>query len=227
MQDQFDSGAPVRRPGEGCECPVFPDQEHTVGPEIESAVYDNAARAFDAFYNELKVRFGVPDPELYGERNPDWGCFVQLAVICLGKGWDVVEYVRKAFDKSRRSSRCMAPKDLVSSQAVKVYEGLPDSGRDSDAKAEYDRCQTWLLNREMDGWDERPLLLSPTSPLPAWFRVIYPEKVDVEIVKAWGEVAKAEFSAIPRRMELAKSLFPANWEKLRRMLWMFPETEGV
>lgn len=195
---------------------------------MRTAVAENASRAFEAFYDEAHARFGLPYPDLWEERNPDWEVFLRLAVLCLGRGWDVETYVHRAFDIKGKVRRCMLVGDLLSNQMTHAYENLPEGERDLDVREEYDRAQFWLINREIEGSDERPLLMAVSSPLPAWFRVLYSEKVDPEIADMWGEPAKKEFLAIPQRMELAKKLFPDNWEKLKRLLWVCadPEKKG-
>lgn len=93
------------------------------------------------------------------------------------------------------------------------------------AENEYKRCVELLIQREMDGGDEKPLLMSPATSFPAWFRVVYPERLDLDILDTWGDTAKRELSSTPGLIQLVSRMFPDKWERLRKALWLY-EREG-
>ena len=183
----------------------------------------NAQLAFDAFYDELQARFKVAPPvRQYGE-NRNWPIFLQLATICAARGWNPADYVRKTMDGCGRIAKSLLPSDLLRARALAAYKGDAVA---SSAEEEYRDCVELIIQREMDGEDEKPLLLSPLTAFPAWFRVVYPEQIDMEIVGIWGEVAKRELSSSPERIALLKKLDPEKWEKLRKVLWICASPEG-
>lgn len=190
-------------------------------------VETSAMSAFDAYYAEANSRYNLPYPSSY-EGCPDWPTFVQVAVLCVTRGWDADDFVRKAMGSLPGHHRCILPKDLLKPAMAKAYAvhlarselvrvGIVD---------EYKRCVELLIQREMDGGDERPLLLSPSTAFPAWFRVCYPESIDIDIVNAWGETAKRELSGSPKLMALVRALDPGKWERIKRALWFYDDPEG-
>lgn len=149
--------------------------------------------------------------------------FLQLATICAARGWNPADYVRKAVDGAGRAARALLPSDLLKPGVLSSYTGVAVA---RSAEEEYRQCVELVIQREMDGDDEKPLLLSPMTAFPAWFRVVYPEQLDKDILDAWGEVAKRELSASPERIALLKRLDPDKWDKLRRALWICADPEG-
>lgn len=144
---------------------------------------------------------------------------MQLAVLCIARGWDVVDYVRSVL--GRPHSRVVLAHDIVSHPNVVWYTAKKSAKTECNAEAEYRRCVELVIQQELDGIDEKPILLSPSTGLPAWFRVVYPERPDIEIIDLWGDAAKAEFDAAQSRVELVKKLFPDKWERIKKMLWFY------
>ena len=181
----------------------------------------NAEAAFDAYFEETGARFGTPFPvKAYGE-NPNWPVFLQLAVICAARGWDPSDYVRSLF--RFRGAECILVGDLVKKRMVDSYHPNPFA---DDAKEEYERCVELLIQGETSGSDERSLLLSPLSPFPAWFRAFYPEELDMQIVNAWGQLARQEIAQSSHLIEFLKVTSPEKWERLRKVLWFYGNPEG-
>jgi hypothetical protein len=169
----------------------------------------------------------VSKPAREYDRNPNWPHFLKLALICAARGWDPADFVRKAVGGPRTSAALM-PSDLLRPTVLNAYR-KPETDYAKDAEAEYRECVGLLIARECDGNggnDERSLLLSPMSAFPAWFRVWYPESVDMDIVGAWGEIAKREISSSPETKALLERLDPAKWERLRKLLWIYADQEG-
>ena len=144
-------------------------------------------------------------------------------MICAARGWDAADFVHRAFSDPKRSSDCLMPADLTRKGALEAY--APDSGKAS-FRDEYGQCIRLLISDEASGSDERSLLMSPLTPFPAWFRVFYPEEVDMEIVGAWSETAKHEISGSSSLIEALKEIDPAKWERVRRVLWFGDEPKG-
>ena len=146
----------------------------------------------------------------------------------MANGWNPEDYVRKTMDVGGRT-RCLLPRDLAQKRFVDAYAARMAEARaaagDRTAADEYRRCVELLIQGEMDGGDEKPLLLSPNTAFPAWFRVCYPESIDIGIVNAWGDAAKRELSASPGLMKLVRDLDPGKWERIKRALWFYNDPE--
>ena len=178
-----------------------------------------AEMAFESYYTLANARFGYACPEHRLDDSPFRKEFWKIAKLCLEQGWDVVDFVTKGFCGPLSARGMPSVCSLLRGSYTRFYSALPHSSARDDVDEELARCKFWVMNREVEGHDERPLLMAASSPLPAWFRVVYPERFDEEIVEAWGEAAKAEFESVPRRMELAGKLFPASWPKVAVYLW--------
>lgn len=154
-----------------------------------------------------------------------------MAVLCVSRGWDTSDYVRKAMGGMGGRTRGFLPADLHGQVMVRSYEAYLRKGAatGSTARDEYRRCVELLIQREMDGGDEKPLLLSPNTAFPAWFRVCYPETIDIDLVNVWGEAAKRELSASTGLIKFLRELDPDKWERIRRVLFFYqnPEKGGV
>lgn len=159
------------------------------------------------------------------ERNRNWPRFLQLALICAARGWDPEDYVHRAFGNPKRSSEVLTPSDLVSKPVVDAY--APNTVRAAYGD-EYRQCIELLIGNEADGIDEKSLLMSPMTPFPAWFRVFYPEEIDMDIVGAWSDTAKHEIAQSSALIEFLKETDPVKWERVRKVLWFFdePRKEG-
>jgi hypothetical protein len=183
--------------------------------------------AFDAYYEEAASRYHLPNPHDY-ENNPSWPDFVQVAVLCVSRGWDTSDYIRKAMGGMGGRVRSLLPSDLHKQGMARSYETYlqKDTRTGSKARDEYKRCVELLIQREMDGGDEKPLLLSPNTAFPAWFRVCYPEAIDMDIVNVWGETAKRELSASTDLIKFLRELDPDKWERVRRVLFFYQDPEG-
>lgn len=151
---------------------------------------------------------------------------MQVALICVARGWDAADYVKNAVG-GRRTTGCVMPEDLVRPGILEKYN--PGLYAARDVKAEYSECVELLITREYDpngGNDEKSLLLSPFSAFPAWFRVWYPEQIDTDIVEMWGDIAKREIAADKNLVELLSGIDKTKWEKLKRLLWIYAPVEG-
>lgn len=168
----------------------------------------------------------IPPANAYASHE-SWPHFLQVALLCASKGWNPDDYVRKAIDFAGKYGR-LFPADLPMAKFVRAYAARMDSeGCDAAKRSEneYKRCVELLIQREMDGGDEKPLLMSPATSFPAWFRVVYPEKLDIDILDTWGDTAKRELSSTPGLIQLVSRMFPDKWERLRKALWLY-EREG-
>lgn len=190
----------------------------------KQAVFENARLAFDTFYGELNERYRLPTPAKQYEDNRNWSVFVQLALICAARSWDIVDYIHKTLGNPKKTSNAILPSDLVSKRALDVYN--PVKNEIHSAKAEYGECVELLLQREAAGNNEHSLLLSPMSAFPAWFRVWYPETIQIDILEAWGDIAKQELSASVDLMDLLDRLDHEKWEKLKGGLWKYDSMSG-
>lgn len=182
-------------------------------------VVDNARIAFDTFYGELSQRYRLPQPAKMYEENRNWAVFVQLSLICAARSWDVSDYIQKTLGAVNKTSNAILAADLVSKRSLDAYNPVKNQVR--SARDEYCECVELLLRREADGNSEKSLLMSPMSAFPAWFRVWFPETLQIEILEAWGDIAKQELSASVDLMDLLDKLDHDKWEKLKKGLWKY------
>ena len=184
--------------------------------------------AFDAYHEALHARFGTAYPCVSYENSVEWPDFVRLGLMCSMRGWDPEEYVAYAMGASARNTTVMTPHDLSAASTAKAFENRPRSEVQPPSDM-YRKCVELLVARECGdtGSDERDLLLSPMSAFPAWFRVFYPETLDMGIVEAWGPVAKTELSASPSLVEFLGRMDSGKWAKLKKVLWGYaPVAKG-
>lgn len=197
----------------------------SLGPD---GAIQNAMTAFDEYAAVLHDRFGTPFPEFAYERSPSWPDFVHVGLVCSARGWDPAEYVAFAFGAAFRSVSAVTPHDLASSRMMRAFDNRPAVSHESP-KDMYRKCVELLVARECgdSGSDERDLLMSPMSAFPAWFRVFYPESLDMDIIGAWGPIAKTELSASRDLVEFLQGVDASKWTKLRKVLWGYgPMSKG-
>ena len=214
-----------------------PSGEHDVGEDhgaqSASVVASGAEAAWDAYYEEAAARYGAEVPANAYQSHESWPHFLQVALLCASRGWNPDDYVRKAVDFAGRYGR-LFPADLhtrkyVNAYAARMESEYPDADPVKRSKGEYKRCVELLIQREMDGGgnDEKPLLMSPATSFPAWFRVVYPERLDIDILNTWGDTAKRELSSTPGLIQLVSGMFPEKWERLKKALWLYENEGGV
>lgn len=153
---------------------------------------------------------------MYGQ-NKNWPVFVQLAIICAARGWDPAEYIHAMFSL-KNGTDCLLIKDLTRKKYLDAYH--PGHSK-PESYEEYERCVELLIQGEADGTDERSLLLSPMSAFPAWFRVFYPEQMDLEIINSWGEIAKHEIAGSSNLVSFLNRIDPTKWDRIRKALWFY------
>ena len=144
-------------------------------------------------------------------------------MICAARGWDTADFVHRAFGGGKRASDCITPADLTKGGVIAGY--APDTGKAS-FRDEYEQCIRLLINDESSGSDEHSLLMSPLTPFPAWFRVFYPEEIDMEIVGMWSDTAKREISGSSSLIGALREIDSKKWERVRRVLWFCDEPDG-
>lgn len=180
-------------------------------------IFSASMQVADAYASEALSRLGIAG---YQPSDEDMGIFSKVAEMCIRNSWDPVDYVHKAFVPSRHLGGCMLPSDLLSKARIKSYPStLGEESRGPSPGEEAERCKKWILDQELGGASEHDLLMSPASPLPAWFRVAYPERPEDGLLRAWGCIAWEELCLDPSRVEIGRGLSPA-WnvvlERLRK-----------
>lgn len=188
----------------------------------------SATTAFDTYYAEVHTRYNVATPTSMYESSKFWPHFVQIAMICTSHGWNVEDYIQNVLDSAGKRRRLL-PKDLCMSSVINSYALRKSAATESSAQVttEYAHCIELLIQGEIEGGDEKVLLLSPNTSFPAWFRVCYPEQLDIDIINAWGAIAKRELSNNRDLMLLMKQIAPEKWARIQKALWFFATPEEV
>jgi hypothetical protein len=151
-----------------------------------------AMQAFDVFHTFMRDNFREPWPTATYEKNRFWKTgFMAIARLCFMEKWDVDEFIRSTLPLVHKNHNYVVPSHLVADNVLTQYrENLNGSGPDH-IKNTPDATWTMLVSAVIDyittaHSSEREVLLSPVTPFPAWFRLVYPEQMDPDILKWYG-----------------------------------------
>lgn len=150
-------------------------------------------RAFDVYYSK-RAEGGVAWPKRRYGAHRCWKVFMQVAKMCRDSKRDVEKFVDCVLSRLRKRREEVVPQDLLSKDAEAAWAEqcrLPARATAADRWAQAVRA---LLQLQRDvGHSDEEILASPFyMQFPAWFRLVYPEKVDAGILGSWGEAAVEE-----------------------------------
>lgn len=183
--------------------------------------YADAMRAFDTYYTKrAEIGRAWPSKQYRGHRC--WGVFMELAKRCHAMGVDVEEFVNcvLAHKDTEKKFAEIVPRDLLSDKAVKVWgdqHKLPAGPSAADKWAQHVRTAL-QIQRDVGRSDEEILNSAFYTQFPAWFRVLYPEKVDAAVVDKWGEAALQELKADRDVVRFARAAMPDKLAELEDMM---------
>lgn len=177
---------------------------YTTGtPAVDEAVrsiQDSAIRidrlartAFDCFYYELNnmSRSGVG--KTY-ENNRNWKQFLEIGRTCDANSWDPTDYVTTVFRTVASNGGFVLPSNLTTQSAKEYYRREKARGSYSPQEA-WTQAEMVVAELVTSGNTEKQVLGNPMISLPAWFRVIYPEAPDEELIKRYGKRARSEIES--------------------------------
>lgn len=174
--------------------------DNTVGAPPVDEVQDRllridlaARKAFDAFYFEQNNRSRSGVGKMY-EEHRNWKSFLSIGRICVDNKWDPSSYVSEVFRTMAANGGIVLPGNLTTPAAIDHYkkEQARAATLAEDAWNSAERVVTELI---LNGRTEKQVLENPMLPLPSWFRVVYPEVLDQDILARYGNRAYAEMMA--------------------------------
>lgn len=164
---------------------------------IESA----ARKAFDSFFFEKnnQSRSGVGC--MY-EEHRNWKSFLEIGRICVTNGFDPSDYVSTIYRTMAANGGIVLPSNITNATAVAFY-------KKEKSRQAYKPEEMWNSNERIvaelvaDGRSEKQVLMNPMLSLAAWFRVLYPEQADDDIIKTYGKRAIEELESGQELMDFA------------------------
>lgn len=185
-------------------------------------------QAFETFDQCYELKFGEHWP--HGRRkytdNRFWPRFRQVGELCVSKQWAPDDYVMNVMDMLRKNHIYITPKDLLHPKVVERYGEEHDAGiLTSNPLGDWEYLTDTLLRAiGSTGAAEVRLLWSPMMPFPAWFRVVYPEHCDNEILDLYGDSARKELAHSKRLRALVRRVAPGHLEALEQRWGAFDRT---
>jgi hypothetical protein len=188
------------------------------------AVVDKLARnAFNTFHDKMLALYGIAWPIQTYAANRFWKRFIELGEILYENKWDPEEYVDYVISNLTKNHISLTPKDLLNKNAIESFRLKSDDS--IDPIQEWNYCITQLLQYEKTS-TELKILDSPVTPFPAWFRVIYPEVLDKELLENWGKVACLEITKNHKLRKFLAQKVPKRIEELSNLWGGFSQIKG-
>lgn len=189
-----------------------------------------AQNIFDAYYGCLKERFGMKWPRHIYAANAHWNtCFWKLGTLCYNEQWDPDQYVKSVLDQLYKNHHYITPVDLLRESVIKRFRIEMSRGQARyDPLGEWEYLSNSLLTHIRDMRStEIAILLSPMTPFPSWFRLVYPEKLNELIFEWWGESGRKEFLEDKRLRTFVRKVAPKTFAQLESRWGHFGDVEAV
>ena len=203
------------------------------GAKIDSEQLDVLARlCHDAYYTCMHERYGSPWPRPHQSYHSGkyWRTgFVKLAELCAIEDWEPMSYIKAAFDHVGVAHHYIVPTYLLDKRIITRYKLELASGVSScTPAADWKMCIRQLVEFVCGTGalgDEHAVLLTPMTPFPAWFRVLYPEKLEADMMGLWGSSAKTEFSRSADLRNFARVTRPDRFSELESTWGRFSDSK--
>ncbi len=183
----------------------------------EQQRFADAMRAFDAYYGARRASYGMDWPARRYAEHRAWRTFVQVAQECAKDGRDVEKYVTTVVTHLRKPSDQVMPNDLLSKAAAAIWaEHRGDRPVGAADKWAYYARTLMAIQRATGLSDEAILGSAMNAQFPAWFRVLYPERVGDGLVSAWGEEAVEELREDRDVVRFLRAAFASKMETFER-----------
>ena len=197
---------------------------------LTDPAYVMAHHAYDAFDEICERRFRKrPKPAhlKYQADKQYWPTFMKVGQMLYENGWEPVTFIEGLLNELTCSSRYVTASVLANPKALEKYRARLVQRGDVEAPA-----ATWTYLSEsllmILSWThatQASVLLSPTTPFPAWFRLVYPEHLDPKIFEWHGADGYQELLRNrPLRMFLRKAA-PVTFAELEAKWGPFNDVE--
>ena len=181
--------------------------------------FADAMRAFDAYYGTRRTVFGIDWPNKRYAEHRSWKAFLKVAKKCADEGIDPERYVAVVLEHMPKNGDTVVPNDLLSARAAKLWDAHRNDQRvDAAAKWAYFVGLVIQVQASTGQSDEAILRTALNAQFPAWFRVLYPDPVDDEIVTAWGEEALADLRADRDLVRFLRAAMAGKMESFEKKL---------
>jgi len=173
----------------------------------------------------MHARYGTswPRPQQSYQAGKYWRTgFIKLAELCLTEGWEPADYIKSAFDNLTVAHHYIVPTYLLDKRIVERYRqdlALGNGTPENDWKTYVRQLVEFIGN----GMSESAVMASPMTPFPAWFRLLYPERLDPRIVELWSGQAKSDFMRDKNLRAFARNKFEYRFRELERVFGKFSE----
>lgn len=187
--------------------------EEVVRASTDGTLTALAMQAFDAFYTFMRDNFREPWPRTTYQSHRFWKAFVDIAKLCFTEKWDVDEFIRATLPMIGKNHNYVVPSHVLADAVLSQYRhNLTDNSPDN-IKGTPNVTWTLLVGSVIDYMTtsragEREILLSPVTPFPAWFRLVYPETMDPDILKWYGDEGCKELESNPTLLRFLREHTP-------------------
>lgn len=202
------------------------NESEIIPGSINDTVYLKARQIYETFYHLLRQRSGTPSGvPVARQRSFEYfqKTFYEVAKMCHERGWDPATYTRHVLDSIHKSQRYITPKDLLAHQVIQQYELMERSNHNIyNPAVMFDLQVGELLNyMQSNGVSEATVLRSAMLPFEAWFRVLYPERIDDFTMDIFGRSARQELAESRELRTFARQRFPRTFEELENRFGRF------
>jgi hypothetical protein len=119
----------------------------------------------------------------------------------------------------------ITPRALLTPEIISAYEAELASYASALApERDWEICQAQLIELITNGGDEEAILMSPMTPFPPWFRVLYPEFFNHEIFDVWGDEALSEFTKSGKLRAFARKVAGKRFTELEQRWGRFVDS---
>jgi hypothetical protein len=183
---------------------------------------------WDAYYAYMHELHGRPvPPHQYAGDTVNWHkTFWPTAELCYDKQWDPQDYVINILERLTINRIYIKPACLRDPERQDQYQKqLIKTTVDYDIDSEWHSLIEELLSYMADGSSENSVLLSPMTPFPAWFRLVYPERLDEQVFGLYGAAGRKEFAANRRLRDFVRKESSKTFTQLEERWGRFGDLE--
>lgn len=181
--------------------------------------YADAMRAFDAYYGTRRTAHGVDWPKRRYAEHRSWKAFMKIADKCAKAKRDVERFVTIVVERFPKNSDVLTPNDLLTARAEQIWEAHHNDRKvDAAGKWAYFVRLVIQIQGTTGQSDEAILLSALNTQFPAWFRVLYPEGVNEQIMAAWGEEALEDLRTDRDLVRFLRAAMASKMEAFERKM---------
>ena len=168
----------------------------------------------------MQAQFGRCHHHAEYEKDHYFRTFYSMGRLTANEGWDPVQFVNGTIELLSTNSQLISPSDLLHPRVVDRYRASAEEGKDlSTPKADWSYYSKRLIQElrlgSGSGASEFEILRCPGIYFPAWFRIVYPEKLNEELFATYGEEALQQFKRELRLRNFCRAQTPKVFSALQ------------